>query len=172
MHMRVNTRDESLVAVSKALNRIACLSCWLAILLTAIYFVITANYVKTFLLLQYTPLRYFLFDISDKKKKRRPPSLDRTIPLNIFIHYLGRRFDIPQGGIIADICGVLVATVRMDINGFGLLWLDSFSLFFSVKDTSTIPLDDDITLLSHSNRIGELRAAAEQTTSEEKTQHY
>lgn len=166
---RLNEKNDQLLHYAKILNRIALFSCWCAVFLDAAFFMITGDTMITVLLGLYTPLRYFLFDTAPQKKQRRPASLDRSIPLAIFVRYLSRQFPISHGGLMADLWGLFLAICRATINGYALLWFDTFTFAYSIRDESDrVPLDEDINLIREEVRLDEIDARASELTDEEK----
>lgn len=133
-----NTRLDLLIS---RINKAVLVVCWIAVICDISYYVITSNLLMALIFSMFTPLRYFLFDIAPSKLQKRPAELDRSIPLNIFVTYLARKFPIPQGSIIATITGFFIACARMWINGYALLIFDTFTFFFkTVNDRNGIPL--------------------------------
>ncbi|MDE7056131.1 hypothetical protein [uncultured Lactobacillus sp.] len=127
-------KDSSLDILFRVFNRGAIVFCWISILLD-IFFVILTNKIVLGVAFSFiTPARYFLFDIENSKLLKRPPSLDRSIPLDIFISYWNKSFPIPQGDFFADVVGIVLAACRAFINGYALLYFDTFTFFFKVKN--------------------------------------
>lgn len=148
---QINEKNSDVANFINMVNTIICISCWIEIGLVVMYFATTLNWRISLLLLQYTPIRYFFFDIAPQKIQKRPPSLDRSIPLTIFVRYLSKRFPVPQGNILADIFGLFLAMARASVNGYALLWFDTFTFFFSDHEASEDVLeaksDDRIKIL-------------------------
>lgn len=132
--IRLYSDDSKLTVVFRWLNRIAALSCWIALILNIVFIMKTGNFGLGIVFGMYTPIRYFLFDIAPEKIQRRPPSLDRSIPLTIFVRYLRIVFPIPQGNVLATIVGFILASARAAINGYALLFFDTFTFFFEIRD--------------------------------------
>lgn len=167
---RLNEKDTSFDHTLKIINRVALVSCWVAVLLDAIYFMATDNVLKALLYAQYTPIRYFFFDIAPEKEQKRPPSLDRTIPLTIFVRYLSRRFPIPQGSLMADLWGFFLAVGRAMINGYALLLFDTFSFAYSIRnDKHGVPLEQNIVTLHDNQELEAIKNEAEMDDDPEKT---
>lgn len=170
---RINVKDTSLERLARKLNLIALISCWVAIILDMIYFMVTDNTLKAILFGMYTPIRYFFFDITPEKEKRRPPSLDRTIPLTLFVRYLSRKFPIVWGSLMADLWGFFLAVGRATINGYALLWFDTFSFAYRIRrDKNGIPLTDDITILHDNDRLEALKHKIDHANSDEDSLRY
>lgn len=151
---RLNERDDSLLRFAKLLNRIALISCWGAVFGDFAYLMVTENLTYFLLMSLYTPIRYFLFDIAPQKDQKRPTSLDRSIPLAIFVRYLSVKFPIAQGNLMADLWGFLLALCRAYINGYALLWFDTFTFAYAVRDDAKrVPLKKDIRLLHEEERL-------------------
>lgn len=146
MASRLNSPDTGVFKVKEILNFLGLASCWAAVIADIIYFALSSNFLGFVVGAMYTPLRYFLFDMSPNKLQKRPASLDRSIPLTIFVHYLTVVFPMPHGNFLATLAGFFLACGRAAVNGYGLLFFDTFSWFYSVKnDANGIPLDDVIT---------------------------
>lgn len=123
------------------INKAVLVVCWIAVICDISYYAITSNLLMALIYSMFTPLRYFLFDIAPSKLQKRPAELDRSVPLNIFVTYLAKKFPIPQGNTIATIIGLFIASARMWINGYALLIFDTFTFFFkTVNDKNGIPL--------------------------------
>ena len=121
----------------------------------------------------YTPIRYFFFDITPEKERRRPPSLDRTIPLTLFVRYLSRKFPILWGSLMADLWGFFLAVGRATVNGYALLWFDTFSFAYQIRrDKNGVPLTDDITILHDNDRLEALKHKIEHAYSDEDSQRF
>lgn len=151
---RLNERDDLLLHFSKQLNRIALISCWGAVFGDFAYLMITENLTYFLLMSLYTPIRYFLFDIAPQKNQKRPASLDRSIPLAIFVRYLSIQFPIAQGNLMADLWGFFLALCRAYINGYALLWFDTFTFAYAIRDDAKrVPLKEDIRLLHEDERL-------------------
>ena len=161
----VSRRDSSLDHLVKLVNQIAVLACWASVIFSIFYIIVTNNLVIGIVLAFITPVRYFLFDIENSKLTKRPPSLDRSIPLTIFVNYWNKTFPIPQGNIIADLVGFLLASLRAFFNGFGLLYFDTFTFFF--KERESILLDEDEVFLHSNKKLEELRLELDEASSEE-----
>lgn len=155
--IKIYQKDETLVRLADWLNKMALLSCWAALFLDIAYFAVTGHALRTILFALYTPLRYFFFDISPKKELRRPPSLDRAIPLAIFINYLNKRFPIPQGGIIATLYGLALAAGRASINGYALLWFDTFYFLYEVRKDAIGQIGSNELSLKKNDQLENLR---------------
>lgn len=154
MKNEFNKSDTELLALSSFFNTFALIMCWIAILLALIYYAATQKLGLTFVLLLVVPFRYFFFDINPDKLSKRPPSLDRIIPVTIYVSHLSQAFPIPNGNILATGWGFLLAVGRAFINGFGLLYFDSFTFFYKVRnDNNGIPLNQDIKALHSSDRL-------------------
>lgn len=127
--------------------------CWALVFVAIIEYMLTSNAKVPIKLLMFIPFRYFFFDLAPDRLQRRPPSLDREIPVSIFINYLRRKFPIPNGNFIASLWGFLLAVLRAIINGYCLLYFDTFFFFFTVRNTPTgIPLEFDESMeKSHKN---------------------
>lgn len=168
---RLNSKDSELTSLIRGVNRLLCLICWIEVGLSCLYFVRTDNWRVTALMLQFTPIRYFFFDIAPEKAQKRPPSLDRSIPLAIFVRYLSRRFPIPQGGFLADIFGLFLASCRASVNGYALLWFDTFTFFFKDKTVDGLPTDGDgnIKFLHDNDRLKAIQDKLESSDDEEST---
>lgn len=161
--------DSGFSVVVTWLNRAALLSCWISVVVDVYYFTKYANFGIALLIGMYTPTRYFLFDIAPSKLERRPPSLDRAIPLTIFVRYLRIRFPIPQGNILATICGFFLACGRAMVNGYSLLFFDTFTFLFSIRNTKEgIPLDQNIGVLHDNKALKDIEDQIESTNSEVK----
>lgn len=161
----VSRRDSSLDHLVKLANQITVLACWTSVIFAIFYIIVTNNLVIGIALAFITPVRYFLFDIENSKITKRPPSLDRTIPLTIFVNYWNKTFPIPQGNIIADLVGFLLASIRAFLNGFGLLYFDTFTFFF--KERSSLTLDDDEVFLHSNKKLEKLRLELDEADNEE-----
>lgn len=149
------------------LNRIALLSCWLAVIGDIIFLAITGQTGLALIFAMYTPFRYFFFDIAPSKLQRRPPSFDRTIALTIFVQYLGKRYPIPQGGILATITGFFLACGRAMVNGYALMFFDSFTFLYQVKnDKNGVPLDNNIAVLHNNEALSKLEKDINDSESE------
>ncbi|MBC6356691.1 hypothetical protein ERK19_04915 [Lactobacillus helsingborgensis] len=129
-------KDTLFSFIVRWVNRITTMSCWLSIVLDISYFARSNNLDLTILFSLYTPLRYFLFDITHEKMQKRPPSLDRIIPLTIFVRYLKLKFPIPQGNFLASLVGLFLACSRAIVNGYALLLFDTFTFFYQIKNDS------------------------------------
>lgn len=170
---QINLKNTSMDQELRIISRIALVFCWGAVFLDALYFMASGNVLKTLLFAQFTPIRYFLFDISPEKELKRPISLDRSIPLTIFIRYLGKTLPVWQGNLMADIQGFIIAVFRANINGYALLWMDTFSFAYKIRRTEDgIPLEDDIKMLYENDRIERLRKKAENEEDPEKAAEY
>lgn len=155
------TSDDGVYGLLKILNKLALVACWIAIVLDITYCISTNNIFKSLIFAFFTPIRYFLFDIDASKIIKRPPSLDRNIPLYIFLRYWNSSFPIPQGNILSDIAGFFLASCRIFINGYGLLYFDTFTFLYKVKnDENGIPLDQDIRILHDNAKIQNIEAEA------------
>ena len=150
--IRLYSDDSKLTVVFRWLNRIAALSCWVALILDIVFIMKTGNFGLGIVFGMYTPIRYFLFDIAPEKNQRRPPSLDRSIPLTIFVRYLRIVFPIPQGNMLATIAGFILACGRAAINGYALLFFDTFTFFFEVRDKRENLSDATEDTVLHSNK--------------------
>ena len=160
----VSRRDSSLDHLVKLVNQIAVLACWASVAFAIFYIIVSNNLVIGILLAFITPVRYFLFDVENSKITKRPPSLDRTIPLTIFVNYWNKSFPVPQGNIMADIAGFFLASIRAFINGYGLLYFDTFTFFF--KDHNDVLLEDDEVFLHSNSKLEELRKEIDAATGE------
>lgn len=170
---RINVKDTYLERLARKLNLIALISCWVAISLDIVYFMVTDNTLKAILFGMYTPIRYFFFDITPEKERRRPPSLDRTIPLTLFVRYLSRKFPILWGSLMADLWGFFLAVGRATVNGYALLWFDTFSFAYQIRrDKNGVPLTDDITILHDNERLEALKHKIEHAYSDEDSQQF
>lgn len=170
---RINVKDTYLERLARKLNLIALISCWVAISLDIVYFMVTDNTLKAILFGMYTPIRYFFFDITPEKERRRPPSLDRTIPLTLFVRYLSRKFPILWGSLMADLWGFFLAVGRATVNGYALLWFDTFSFAYQIRrDKNGVPLTDDITILHDNDRLEALKHKIEHAYSDEDSQRF
>lgn len=170
---RINVKDTYLERLARKLNLIALISCWVAISLDIVYFMVTDNTLKAILFGMYTPIRYFFFDITPEKERRRPPSLDRTIPLTLFVRYLSRKFPILWGSLMADLWGFFLAVGRATVNGYALLWFDTFSFAYQIRrDKNGVPLTDDITILHDNERLEALKYKIEHAYSDEDSQQF
>lgn len=129
-------KDTLFSFIVRWVNRITTMSCWLAVVLDISYFARSNNLGLTILFSLYTPLRYFLFDITREKMQKRPSSLDRIIPLTIFVRYLKLKFPIPQGNFLASLVGLFLACCRAMVNGYALLLFDTFTFFYQIKNDS------------------------------------
>lgn len=171
--MRLNEKDSDSFSGSRLFNIIALIICWMATLSGILYFVVTSKPLPAIAILGIVPFRYFFFDLSPDRLTRRPPDLDRAIPLEILLHYLAIRFPIPQGKFLADVAGIFLAVGRAFINGFGLLYFDTFAFAFRIRnDTNGTPLDEDITILHDNEKLKKLVDEANRTNSETKAQEY
>lgn len=149
-----NLHDDQVLSLSVIFNRSLLAACWFSLFVSILYYAITANVLKTFLIASFIPFRYFFFDINPSKLRKRPPSLSRDIVVSIFISYKVRRFPIPQGGFLATVVGTFLAIMRAYINGIGLMLFDSFTFLFQIKnDKKGIPLDQDINILNDNERL-------------------
>lgn len=170
---RINVKDTYLERLARKLNLIALISCWVAISLDIVYFMVTDNTLKAILFGMYTPIRYFFFDITPEKERKRPPSLDRTIPLTLFVRYLSRKFPILWGSLMADLWGFFLAVGRATVNGYALLWFDTFSFAYQIRrDKNGVPLTDDITILHDNERLEALKYKIEHAYSDEDSQRF
>lgn len=170
---RINVKDTYLERLARKLNLIALISCWVAISLDIVCFMVTDNTLKAILFGMYTPIRYFFFDITPEKERRRPPSLDRTIPLTLFVRYLSRKFPILWGSLMADLWGFFLAVGRATVNGYALLWFDTFSFAYQIRrDKNGVPLTDDITILHDNDRLEALKHKIEHAYSDEDSQQF
>lgn len=170
---RINVKDTYLERLARKLNLIALISCWVAISLDIVYFMVTDNTLKAILFGMYTPIRYFFFDITPEKERKRPPSLDRTIPLTLFVRYLSRKFPILWGSLMADLWGFFLAVGRATVNGYALLWFDTFSFAYQIRrDKNGVPLTDDITILHDNERLEALKYKIEHAYSDEDSQQF
>lgn len=170
---RINVKDTYLERLARKLNLIALISCWVAISLDIVYFMVTDNTLKAILFGMYTPIRYFFFDITPEKERKRPPSLDRTIPLTLFVRYLSRKFPILWGSLMADLWGFFLAVGRATVNGYALLWFDTFSFAYQIRrDKNGVPLTDDITILHDNERLEALKHKIEHAYSDEDSQQF
>lgn len=159
MRKQYNKSDIELLALSNFFNLFALIVCWVAVVLAVIYFAATAKIGLTFVLLLVIPFRYFFFDISPSKLSKRPPSLDRIVPVTIYVSHLSQAFPIPNGNFIASCWGFLLAVGRAFINGFGLLYFDTFTFLYKVRnDVNGIPLNQDIKALHSSDRLEAIKA--------------
>lgn len=74
---------------------------------------------------------------------------------------------------MADIQGFIIAVFRANINGYALLWMDTFSFAYKIRRTEDgIPLEDDIKMLYENDRIERLRKKAENEEDPEKAAEY
>ena len=159
-----NTKLDLLIS---RLNKAVLVICWAAVMGDLSYFVMTSNFLMALVYSMFTPLRYFLFDIAPSKLQKRPAELDRSIPLNIFVTYLAKKFPIPQGNTIATITGFFIASARMWINGYALLVFDTFTLFFkTVNDKNGIPLQNNNRVLQDNEELLNLEDSIKQNNSE------
>lgn len=143
MTKRINQPNSGFIGLKNLLNFIALVSCWISVVTAIIYYALTANLLYFIIIAMWAPARYFFFDMSPSKLQKRPASLDRTIPLTIFVNYLSIKFPIPNGNLLASLCGFVLACGRAMINGYALLFFDTFSFLYEVKNDSTgIPLID------------------------------
>lgn len=171
--IRLNSKEESVWSVSHLFNVIALIICWLAVIWGVVRFMITNQLLPSLLFLEIVPFRYFFFDLSPDRLSRRPPELDRSIPLTIFIHYWMIRFPIPQGGFLADIAGFFLANCRAVINGYGLLMFDTFAFMFRIRnDSNGLPLDQEIKVIHHNKKLDQIAKAAHVSTNEEEVKEY
>ncbi|QDR73670.1 hypothetical protein FOD75_11300 (plasmid) [Limosilactobacillus reuteri] len=171
MRQRINVKDTSLQVVVKYLNIGGLIICWMSVFAAVVNYIITSNAGTTILFALVTPTRYFFFDTAPQKEQKRPLSLDRAIPLTIFVRYLSKRFPIPQGGIIADIWGFILATVRAAINGYALLYFDTFTFAFSVRDDDILLNNEESIKLVHDDqRLNAIQKTAEKTDNEEQAE--
>lgn len=111
----------------------------------------------------------------NKKGHDREISLDRSIPLTIFIRYLGKTLPAWQENLMADIQGqgFIIAVFRANINGYALLRMDTFSFAYKIRRTENgSSLEDDIKMLYENDRIERLRKKAENEENPEKTSDY
>ena len=143
--IHLNREDSHISVVFGWINRVVTLSCWLVFIIDIIFFTRTGNVLLFLIIGMYTPARYFLFDILPEKIQKRPPSLDRSIPLSIFIRYLGSSFPISQGNLLATLAGFFLACGRAIINGYSLLFFDTFTFLYQ-DESGTF-----VTLLSNKN---------------------
>lgn len=163
MKNHFNKSDDEIIAFSNFFNIFALIICWIAVALAVIYFSATAKFGLTFLFLQVVPFRYFFFDVAPSKLSKRPPSLDRVIPLTIYVSHLSQSFSLPHGKFLASCWGFILAVGRAFINGFGLLYFDTFTFFFKVRnDTSGLPLNQDIKALHNSKRLEDVEEQLKQ----------
>jgi hypothetical protein len=170
---RINSKDDENFSGSRLFNLIALFICWSALIGAIIYFISTSKPVQTIAVLGIIPFRYFFFDLTPDKLSRRPSELDRSIALNILVHYWTIRFPIPQGGFLADVAGIFLAICRCFINGFGLLYFDTFAFFFRIRnDRKGIPLEKDITVLHDNKKLEQIAKTAKTATSEEKAEEF
>ncbi|MES5151078.1 hypothetical protein [Lactobacillus crispatus] len=170
---RINSKEDGNFSGSRLFNVIALGICWLSVITGIFWFIVTSNPVPMIIILGIPPFRYFFFDLTPDKLSRRPPELDRTIPLNILVHYWTIRFPIPQGGFLADVAGIFLAICRCYINGYGLLYFDTFAFLFRIRnDKRGIPLDQDITVLHDNEKLNQIAQNAKTATSEEKAEEY
>lgn len=162
MRSRINVRDTALLRIAKWMNRAALVTSWSTIVIAVLVYLKTNSVWQTLFWLMFTPVRYFFFDTAPQKEQQRPLSLDRSIPLTVFVRYLSRRFPIPQGNLMADIWGFFLAVGRAFINGYGLLYFDTFTFAFAIRRTSDgVPLQEDIKVLHSSERLAELQKQAD-----------
>lgn len=138
--------------ISIFINKIALISCWIALILDVVYCMYSNNILKAFLISFFTPIRYFFFDIDSKKIHKRPISLDRNIPLYILMHYWNICFPIPQGNFLADVAGIILSSGRIYINGYGLLLFDTFTFAYK-NNQKDFKLDDTIQTPHNNNEI-------------------
>lgn len=167
---RINSKEDGNFSGSRLFNVIALGICWLSVITGIFWFIVTSNPVPMIIILGIPPFRYFFFDLTPDKLSRRPPELDRTI---ILVHYWTIRFPIPQGGFLADVAGIFLAICRCYINGYGLLYFDTFAFLFRIRnDKRGIPLDQDITVLHDNEKLNQIAQNAKTATSEEKAEEY
>lgn len=139
--IKLYEKDTRLDLLISRINKAVLVVCWVALICDISYYAITSNLLMALIYSMFTPLRYFLFDIAPAKLQKRPAELDRSIPLNIFVTYLAKKFPIPQGNTLATIIGFFIASARMWINGYALLIFDTFTFFFkTINDKNGIPL--------------------------------
>lgn len=168
---RLNEKNDKLLQYAKVLNRIALFSCWVAVFLDIAFFMITGRQWTSLLFAMYTPLRYFLFDIAPQKEQKRPASLDRSIPLSIFVRYLSKELPVLNGSLMADLWGLFLAICRATINGYALLWFDTFTFAYAIRDDSdNIPVDKDINLIREDDRLNDIDDRADKLSDEQKAQ--
>lgn len=162
MKNNFNKSDDELIALSNFFNFFALIICWISVVLALIYFSATAKIGLTIVFLQVTPFRYLFFDIAPSKLSKRPPSLDRTIPLTIYVSHLTQSFSMPHGKFLASCWGFFLALGRAFFNGYGLLYFDSFTFLYKVKnDKSGLPINQDIKALYNSERIEAIKEELE-----------
>lgn len=171
--IHLNEKDSESFSGSRLFNISALILCWIATLGGILYFAITSKPLPAIAILGFVPFRYFFFDLSSDRLTKRPPELDRAIPLQILLHYLSIRFPIPQGKFLADVAGVFLAVGRAFINGFGLLYFDTFAFAFKIRnDTNGTPLDEDIAILHDNEKLQRLAEEAQKTDSETRAAEY
>lgn len=171
--IRLNEKDSDSFSGSRLFNVTALIICWIATIGGIIYFAVTSKLLPAIAILGIVPFRYFFFDLAPDRLTRRPPDLDRSIPLEILLHYLSISFPIPQGKFLADVAGFFLAIARAFINGFGLLYFDTFAFAFRIRnDTNGVPLDEDIGILHDNEKLQRLADEASQTDSETKSREY
>lgn len=169
--IRLNHEDAQTSVIMRWLNRGVLTFCWFAVASDITFYAVTANAGWALIFSMLTPIRYFFFDVSPEKIQRRPPSLDRLIPLTIFVRYLRKKFPIPQGNILASIAGFFLASGRAFINGYALLFFDTFTFAFQIQNTKKgVPLAKDITVLYDNDKLQQIEEEANNTNSEEKAE--
>jgi hypothetical protein len=164
-------RDNGTFKLFKLLNKITILLCWGAVFLDAFFIILTNKIGLGIIFAFFTPIRYFLFDIENSKLTKRPPQLDRTIPLTIFINYWNKVYPIPQGDFFADVVGFFLASIRVFINGYALLYFDTFTFFFKVKnDSYGNPLDEENIKLSQNDNMQKIKEMLSEKENEKVTE--
>lgn len=107
-------------------NLVGLLSCWLSLWLGFTVLFLFNSLSIGLQLIEITPLYYFLFDIHPLHNQVRSGQFNKTKVITALTKYLHRQFNMLWGGFIADVVGILYAIWQMNLNGFCLLFLDTF----------------------------------------------
>lgn len=154
------TQDSLLQEIITVSNIVGLLLSWISIITGLIYFAVTLKVIQSILIAGFAPFRYFFFDIKPSKIQKRPASLDRSVAITIYIKYLSISYPIPNGNFLASLLGFFLAVGRAYINGYGLLWFDTFTFLYKVHDNVNTSIETSITGLEDNDRLKKMEENA------------
>lgn len=100
--------------------------CWFTLWLGFTVLYLFNSLVIGLQLIAITPLYYFLFDLHPLHNQVRTGTFNKVKVITALTKYLHRKFNMFWGNFIADLVGILYAMWQMALNGFCLLFLDTF----------------------------------------------
>ncbi|MBS0956702.1 hypothetical protein [Lactiplantibacillus plantarum] len=107
-------------------NVIGLVVCWFSLWLGFTVLYLFNSLVIGIQLIAITPLYYFLFDLHPLHNQVRTGTFNKVKVITALTKYLHRKFNMFWGNFIADLVGILYAMWQMTLNGFCLLFLDTF----------------------------------------------